>query len=72
MEQQITESLGLELRGCFNSHTASTMWKVWLYDNSTGMSLQVCDGYYTSKHKAEQAFAEALGFLRHSLQLNGD
>ena len=64
MEKKITENLSFNLSRSYNGH-----WSVWLYNDETGLSLQVGDAYYISKYKAEKALDEALGFLKHSLQL---
>jgi hypothetical protein len=65
MEKKITENLSLNVSQSYSGH-----WSVWLYNDATGLSLQVGDAYYTSKHKAVKALYEAYGFLKHSLQLN--
>jgi len=67
MQQQLTDRLILELRSSYNSHARSTWWKLYLYDDATGLSLAVGDPYYTKKQKAENGFAEAREFLKHSL-----
>ena len=65
MTKNITENLTLKL-----SVTYSDVWQVWLYNDETGLSLQVGDPYYTTKYKAEKALAEAFSFLKFSLKLN--
>lgn len=69
MKEMVTKELSVEVRSSYNSHAGATFWKVWLYDDATGLSLQVGDSYYTTKYKAEAGFEEALRFLKHSLQL---
>lgn len=69
MKIELTTDLSLELRKRFNSHARLTFWSVWLYDDATGLSLQVGEAYYSSKHKAEAGFEEALGFFRRTLPI---
>ena len=69
MKVELTTDLSLELRKKFNSHGRFTSWSVWLYDDATGLSLQVGEAYYSKKHKAEAGFEEALGFFRRTLPI---